>query len=296
MKWRVLPLVLAVVLPAGFAGLWRLQQRIDVTLGGFAQEEDSLLLRSPKLLKLASMEYAPLVAEIYWTRAVQYYGDKRMKQERGLSLLWPLLDIATTLDPQLIPAYRFGATFLAENEPQGAGHPELAVQLLERGIKANPDFWRLYQDLGYVYYFDLKDYAKASQAFLEGSKNPKAMIWMKVMAAKIAAEGESLETSKFLWTDIYRTATDAQLKKNAENHLRDLQIEEDQQQIDALSAEFEKRMGRKPRHMRELIEAGLLRGTPVDPDGYPYVLDDDGRAQLNLNSPLLEERLMEHRK
>ncbi len=296
MKWRVLPLVLAIALPAGFAGLWRLQQRIDVTLGGFAQEEDSLLLRSPKLLKLASMEYAPLVAEIYWTRAVQYYGDKRMKQERGLSLLWPLLDIATTLDPQLIPAYRFGATFLAENEPQGAGHPELAVQLLERGIKANPDFWRLYQDLGYVYYFDLKDYAKASQAFLEGSKNPKAMIWMKVMAAKIAAEGESLETSKFLWTDIYRTATDAQLKKNAENHLRDLQIEEDQQQIDALSAEFEKRMGRKPRHMRELIEAGLLRGTPVDPDGYPYVLDDDGRAQLNLNSPLLEERLMEHRK
>lgn len=296
MKWRVLPLVLAIALPAGFAGLWRLQQRIDVTLGGFAQEEDSLLLRSPKLLKLASMEYAPLVAEIYWTRAVQYYGDKRMKQERGLSLLWPLLDIATTLDPQLIPAYRFGATFLAENEPQGAGHPELAVQLLERGIKANPDFWRLYQDLGYVYYFDLKDYPKASQAFLEGSKNPKAMIWMKVMAAKIAAEGESLETSKFLWTDIYRTATDAQLKKNAENHLRDLQIEEDQQQIDALSAEFEKRMGRKPRHMRELIEAGLLRGTPVDPDGYPYVLDDDGRAQLNLNSPLLEERLMEHRK
>jgi len=296
MKWRVFPLVLAVVLPAGFAGLWRLQQRIDVTLGGFAQEEDSLLLRSPKLLKLASMEYAPLVAEIYWTRAVQYYGDKRMKQERGLSLLWPLLDIATTLDPQLIPAYRFGATFLAENEPQGAGHPKLAVQLLERGIKANPDFWRLYQDLGYVYYFDLKDYPKASQAFLEGSKNPKAMIWMKVMAAKIAAEGASLETSKFLWTDIYRTATDPQLKKNAENHLRDLQIEEDQQQIDALSAEFEKRMGRKPRHMRELIEAGLLRGTPVDPDGYPYVLDDDGRAQLNLNSPLLEERLMEHRK
>lgn len=296
MKGRLFPLVLIALLPTGFAGIWRLQQHIDVTLAGFAQEEDSLLLRSPTLMKAASMEYAPLVAEIYWTRAVQYYGNKRVKQERGLNLLWPFLDIATTLDPQLIPAYRFGATFLGEKQPQGAGHPELAVQLLERGIKANPDYWRLYQDLGYVYYFDLKDYAKASQAFLEGSKNPNAMIWMKVMAAKIATEGESLETSRFLWTDIYRTATDPQVKKNAENHLRDLQIEEDQKQIDALSAEFEKRTGRKPRQMRELVEAGLLRGIPADPEGYPYVLDDDGKAQLNLNSPLLEEQLMQHRK
>lgn len=296
MKGRLFPLVLIALLPTGFAGIWRLQQHIDVTLAGFAQEEDSLLLRSPTLMKAASMEYAPLVAEIYWTRAVQYYGNKRVKQERGLNLLWPFLDIATTLDPQLIPAYRFGATFLGEKQPQGAGHPELAVQLLERGIKANPDYWRLYQDLGYVYYFDLKDYAKASQAFLEGSKNPNAMIWMKVMAAKIATEGESLETSRFLWTDIYRTATDPQVKKNAENHLRDLQIEEDQKQIDALSAEFEKRRGRKPRQMRELVEAGLLRGIPADPEGYPYVLDDDGKAQLNLNSPLLEEQLMQHRK
>ena len=42
------------------------------------------------------------------------------------------------------------------------------------------------------------------------------MIWMKVMAAKIAAEGESPETSYFLWMQVYQTTTDPQVKKNAE--------------------------------------------------------------------------------
>ena len=119
-------------------------------------------------------------------------------------MLWPLLDLTTTLDPNLLVAYRFGSTFLSEHSPRGAGQPELGIELLERGIQANPEYWRFYEDLGFIYYFELKDYAKASAAFAEGSKNPNAQIWMKIMAAKIAAEGESLSTSIFLWNEVYQ--------------------------------------------------------------------------------------------
>ena len=94
---------------------------------------------------------------------------------------------------------------------------------MERGIRANPNEWRLYYDLGFIYYFDAKDYPKAAAAFLEGSKNPDAFVWMKVMAAKIAAEGESPETSLFLWQDIYNTTKDAAVKENALTHLQLLQ-------------------------------------------------------------------------
>ncbi len=107
-----------------------------------------------------------------------------------------------------MPVYHFGATFLSDAPPRGAGRPDLAVELIERGIRANPDEWRLYYDLGFVYYFDLKDYPKAATAFYEGSKNPAAFVWMKVMAAKIAAEGHSLQTSIFLWQDVYNTSKD----------------------------------------------------------------------------------------
>src|SRR5260370_38112730 len=106
-----------------------------------------------------------------------------MRGQHNLELLWPLLDITTTLDPNLLVAYRFGAMFLSQAAPGGAGRPDLAVQLIQRGIQANPDYWRLYEDLVFVYYFDVKDYKKAWEAFLEGSKNPKGQLRVQVMPA-----------------------------------------------------------------------------------------------------------------
>jgi tetratricopeptide (TPR) repeat protein len=288
-------ILLGILLVAGFLGVWQLQRRIDAQQNATRVEMDELALRSPSLIKRMSLEYAPLAAAIYWTRAVQYYGEKHRLHDRNLELLWPLLDIATTLDPHLIVAYRFGSTFLGERSPTGAGQPERAIELLERGLRENPDEWRFYYDMGYVYYFDMRDYAKASQAFLEGSKNPKAYIWMKVLAAKIAGQGESPETSYFLWQQIYNTTTDPYIKKNAEDHLVLMKAQLDLKEIDRLADEYEQKAGHRATRISELIEAGLLKGMPRDPDGYPYVLGDGGKAELNLNSPLLEKTLMEKR-
>ncbi len=216
--------VLLLVLPLGFAAIWRLQHGIDAQRAALSQERDDVLLRSGRLVKIMSLEYAPLLADIYWTRVVQYYGNKHVRGQANLELLWPLLDITTTLDPNLLISYRFGAMFLSQAAPAGAGRPDLAVQLIQRGIQANPEYWRLYEDLGFVYYFDLKDYPKAAEAFLEGSKKPHAQLWMKVMAAKVAAEGNSFATSMFLWKDIYDSTPDPSVKKNALLHLQLLKV------------------------------------------------------------------------
>lgn len=287
---KIIVLVL-VILQGGFLGIWKLQHAIDKQQAALKEERDYVLLSSAKLMKTMSLEYAPLMADFYWTRVVQFYGNKHVRGDANLEELWPLLDITTTLDPNLIPAYRFGAIFLSQRPPGGAGRPDLAVQLLERGIKANPDFWRLYEDLGFVYYMDLKDYKNASQAFLEGSKRPNALIWMKIMAAKIAAQGESYETSFFLWNDIFTTTTDKQIKENAKIHLLLLRVREDCKKLDQLADEYEKRFGHRPKRVKELEQAGLVQSAPVDPLGYEYVFDDHGKAVLNLDSPLLEKQL-----
>ncbi|MGC1483086.1 MAG: hypothetical protein WA789_04770 [Candidatus Acidiferrum sp.] len=287
--------LLLILLPLGFAGVWKLQQRIDGERAALHQERDDLVLRSGKLVKAMSLEYAPLIADLYWTRAVQYYGDKRARHDPNFELLWPLLDVTTTLDPNLTVAYRFGSTFLSEPSPRGAGQPELGIELLERGIHANPEYWRFYEDLGFIYYFDLKDYAKASEVFAEGSKDPKALIWMKVMAAKIAAEGDSLSTSIFLWNEVYQSTTDPDVKRNALTHLQLLKVEQDCRQIDALADEFQKRTGQRPLRVGELVQAGLLSRLPMDPMGYAYIFGADEKAALNLNSPLVEQQLLHQR-
>lgn len=285
-------LLVFILVPLGYYGIWGLQHAIDTQRTAMHQEADDLELRSGKLLKAMSLEYTPLMADIYWTRVVQYYGDKSARHDANVELLSPLLDITTTLDPNLVVAYRFGATFLSERKPHGAGRPDLGVALLQRGIAANPAEWKLNGDLGFLYYFNLKDYPKAAEAFLEGSKKPDAMIWMKVMAARIAAEGESIGTSIFLWNEVYTTTTDPTIKKNAERHLRLLKVQQDCKQIDQLSDAYAQRFGRRPTKMLELVQAGLVRGLPVDPLGYEYVFGEDGKAELNLDSPLLEEQVM----
>jgi hypothetical protein len=274
----------------GFAAVWKMQHKIDVQRLAMNQEEDEVVLRSGPLLKVMSLEYAPLMADLYWTRVVQYYGTKQVTQERNFDLLWPLLDLTTTLDPHLLIAYRFGSMFLAEPPHRGAGMPEKGIELLRRGMANNPDYWRFYEDLGFIYYFNLGDNAKAAEAFLEGSRKPGAMIWMKTFAARIAEQGNTREISAMLWNEIYNSTNDLNVKHNAEIHLKLLHADADCEALDKVAAEYEKRTGRRARSVRDLVEAGLLPGLPVDPVGRPYILNEEGKAQLNPASPLFAEQ------
>jgi hypothetical protein len=282
--------LLWLVLLLGFSGIWELQHAIDARRAALHQEEDDLVLRSGTLLGAMSLEYAPLMADLYWTRVVQYYGFKHASQDANIELLWPLLDVTTTLDPNLIVAYRFGSTFLSEPPPRGAGKPQMGIQLLERGIQANPEFWRFYEDLGLIYYFDLHDYHQAAEAFLEGSKKPGALVWMKTFAAKISEQGGSRETAVMLWSEIYNSAANADVKSNALTHLRLLRVQSDCEQLDRIAADYEKRTGQRPKSMRDLVNAGLLPRAAVDPLGFVYYFDAEGRAQLNPASPLSREQ------
>ena len=74
---------------------------------------------------------------MYWIRAVQVYGGTRLGRtaDRSYGLLYPLLDLTTSLDPHFDVAYQFGALFLAETPPGGPGRPDLAIALLEKGVR-----------------------------------------------------------------------------------------------------------------------------------------------------------------
>src|ERR1017187_6109956 len=135
---RALSAALAGV-PLLFSAIAALQMKIDAGTRVYTEEKEELLLRSGSAVRKMSLGYDSLLADLYWTRAVQYYGSRVGFAHARFGLLWPLLDIATTLDPKLIVAYRFGAIFLSEPPPTGAGRSDLAIKLVKRGITANPD-------------------------------------------------------------------------------------------------------------------------------------------------------------
>jgi tetratricopeptide (TPR) repeat protein len=241
--------------------------------------EEVLYLNSPKWVKRLSLGYTGLLADIYWTRAVQYFGGKHAGAARDYRLLAPLLDITTALDPKLIVAYQFGANFLGSKPPLGAGQPDKAVALLEYGIRNNPDNWKLYYELGFFYYTEKRDYAKAAEAFERGTKIPNAHPFLHVLAAQMAQHAGEIETSRMLWQAAYATTKEDLIRKNAVAHLRALKVDEDITELEKIVARYREQAGVLPSSFRVLIGAGLLPGVPVDPDGKPYKLVD-GRIEL----------------
>jgi len=242
--------------------------------------EDALYVSSPKVLRRASLGYDGLLADIYWTRAVQYFGRKHHDGSSNYNLLAPLLDLTTQLDPHLVVAYEFGANFLAPAPPNGAGQPERAIQLITFGIQNNPDEWRLYYNLGFVYYIELKDYRRAGELFERGSRVPNAHPFLKVLAAQMAQHAGEYETARMLWSATYETAQDANIRANAMEHLRALRVDEDVNQLQAAVTRFGHRTGRLPASMQELAAAEGIPGIPVDPNGEAYKLMPDGRIEV----------------
>lgn len=240
--------------------------------------EDALYISSPKLVKRASLGFDGLMACIYWTRTVQYFGDRHIRHESSYNELAPLLEITTALDPELLPAYQFGATFLAPPPPDGAGEPEPAVRLMKYGIAHNPADWHLYYDLGFVYYLELRDYKDAADAFERGSKLPDAHPFLKLLAARMAENGSDFTTARMLWSTTFESTKQAEIRRSAAEHLRAIQVDEDVTNLQALVTRFGERTGRLPASMAELAAAAHLRAVPVDPDGHPYKLDAAGRV------------------
>ena len=279
-------LTAALGIPLLLAAAEVLQTRIDAQARQ-GQLSETLLLSSPAAVQKLSLGYDGLLADIYWTRVVQYYGDRIATPGARFDLLWPLLDITTTLDPKLVVAYRFGAIFLSEPVPLGAGRPDLAVELAKRGIAANPDEWRLYADLGFLYYWRLKDFPDAAATYLKGSKNPKAPPILKMMAARIAEKGGSIETSRIIWSELHESTKDPAVRARAEQMLRALKAEDDESHLDEIAADYRKQFGNPPSSTADLRAAGLLNGIPVDPDGYPYVFGPYGKARLNPQSKVI---------
>ena len=91
-----------------------LQNSMDARLGNPGPDPDLLYFRSPSVVKKMALGYENLLADIYWVRTIQYFGNRNEADKRTIRFknLPALLDITTTLDPDLIDAYRIGCIFL----------------------------------------------------------------------------------------------------------------------------------------------------------------------------------------
>src|ERR1017187_10228262 len=276
---RRVNLVATAVLLASMAGAMAMLHVIDGQRRGSVARE-ALYVTSPTALRRMSLGYTGLLADIYWTRAVQYFGEQHHHESGDFRLLAPLLEVTTELDPKLLPAYQFGANFLAPKPPSGAGLPGAALSLTKYGIEHNPDQWRLYYNLGFLYYTEFKDYAKAGEAFRQGAALPIHNEFMPILAARMAQHAGEFDTARMLWLTTYESTKEPKIRQNAVDHLLALQVDQEVSHLERVVDNYRQQTGRLPSSIADLDHAGFIHGTPADPNGHPYKLMPDGRIEV----------------
>ena len=289
MKWRARDLTLVAAAVLVFGAAVTLQMARDRFFPrDTRQVEEILYVRSGNALKRVTLSFDALAADVYWIRAIQHYGGDRLSGPQARTkyqLLYPLLDLTTTLDPYFNIAYRFGAIFLSEAYPGGPGRPDQSVALLRKAIAAMPYKWQYYHDIGFVYYWRFRDYDNAALWFQRAAAQPNAPIWLKPLAAAMLAHGDDRAAARFLWQQIAQSE-EPWLRRSAERALLQLQAMDQIDQLNAVIARFPPPGGERY-SWDGLISRRVLVRVPYDPTGAPYDIDPaTGQVSVSTQSPL----------
>jgi tetratricopeptide (TPR) repeat protein len=241
---------------------------------------DESLYLNAKTARRISLGFTGLAADWYWMRSLQYVGRKILEQEGNaslddlsqldLKLLAPLLENATTLDPEFLDPYEYAAVVLPAIDVQDA------IRITRKGIDANPNAWRLYQHLGYIYW-QQHDYAAAAEVYGRGAEVPGVPAWMQAMKARMAAQGGSRETAREIYTRMFEQSSDDKVKDMAHKRLLQLDSLDQRDALRKLLVGYQTRTGRCPATWREIN----FPGAPLDPSGAPYVLQP-GKCEVEL--------------
>jgi hypothetical protein len=232
-----------------------------------------LYVQSGEAVKRLVLSFDALAADVYWIRAIQHFGGERLSSEApNYDLLYPLLDLTTTLDPGFSVAYRFGSIFLSEIYPGGAGRPDLAIKLLEKGIKEDGR-WQFFHDIAFVHYWHTGDYALAAEWFQRAAKQPGAPYWLTPLAAATLATGGDRNASRLLWDQLRQTSDNEFIRTSAERRLVQLDVLDFIDRANPVLQKYAAANPEGPLTWARLLAAGVVRQIPIDPAGTPFDLN-----------------------
>ena len=255
--------------------------------------ERLLYLQSGRTADRVMLSYDALAADIYWIRTIQHYGTDRKSSRTTdrFSLLYPLLDLTTTLDPHFNVAYRFGWIFLASPPPDGPGRTDLAITLLEKGLGANPHRWQYAYDAGFVHYWYTGDFQEAARWFERASTMPEAPAWIAPLAAATKIQGGDRQEARRMLQSL-AASEEKYIREAARRGLGQLAALDLIDTLQDFVDNFHARHGRYPATWDEIARNAMEVGArihvpPYDLSGTPFVYDAEAHeVRIGPTSPL----------
>jgi hypothetical protein len=238
-----------------------------------------------KTLRVASLGFERLVADLFWIRTVSYVGD-----EVASDHLWPgaerLAMLVTDIDPHFDSAYVVMASVLNGLRKD----PDAALRLLEKGAAVS-SYWRIHFLLGFQYFMEKQDYVRGAQS-LQRALDLGGPVYLQFLISRLySSAGDPTTAMHFIELRLQNEEND-QVREQLVTRYSDLWITRD---LDAINAAIEKYRAANhgdPKNVRALLDAKLLAELPHDPKGGEYGISD-GRASTRIPYELM--RLKEQR-
>jgi len=194
----VLILLLAVTEKKGFK--WIPQQK----------REELLYFPSNEFVKATAGGFDLLVADFLWIETGSYFGKHRYT-DRKYPYLYHMLDIITDLDPKFISVYTLGTILLTTD----AGKSDLAIKLLRKGMRDNPNLWQIPFTIGFIYYIHNKSPGEAYKWFLIASYKKNAPEMVQKFATWTLYKAKGAELTLRLYLRLYAISSSEIFREKA---------------------------------------------------------------------------------
>jgi len=241
---------------------------LEASRAGRGQAAQVLYLPSGEYLRIVSLGFPELLADVIYIWSIQYYSNYEV-EDRFRYLEHVYGNVISELDPRYIDPYLVGSLIMSVE----AKDHEMALRLLEKGMDANPEEWILPFEAGFTCFQILKDYRRAAAYFERAMDIPGAPPPIRRMYAEMFNRIGDKQASLAHWRNIYESADNDHVKDISWRHVHDLTIECDIEALTDAVESYRAREGRPPRELEDLRRSGLIAMVPVDPDGEEYVYD-----------------------
>jgi len=241
---------------------------VEHRLGSGEETAELIYLPPTSFLKAISLGYEQPLANVLWFRTISYFG-RHYQSDRIYPWLASMCNVVTDLDPRAEHVYRFCGVIL----PWEADHVEDGITLLEKGVRQMPDSWQLQYMLGFSYYFFRNDLAAASDTLRKATLATGAPAFVSSLASIVDAAHRGPRSAIDFLTELERRDGNDEMRAVIRQRIRELSLAADIESLEGAVATFQRRVGRPPIDLRELLASGTVSIIPEEPFGGRYEFD-----------------------
>jgi tetratricopeptide (TPR) repeat protein len=278
-EWGIQLLIVASIALVA-TGVHRANLSLESHAGSSEASGDIGALPNGKVVRVASLGFERLVADLFWLRTVYYLGDEA-SHEAGYPAAARLAELVTDVDPYFHTAYVLMNSVLTALRAE----PEAAIGLLDKGIEHLPESWRLYFLQGFNHFMYEHDYARAA-GLMRRAAERGGPDYLPLLATRLYNEAGDPETAIAFVRARLEQAETPLVRESLEGRLRDLLIVRDLGRIEAAIARYRELHGPALATIVDLVRTGLLPGIPLDPEGHPYEIRDGAAYSVLHYDPL----------